>query len=320
MKLEEIVRFSLGFMFKKPRILIFFVPVFLLNVMAAMAMYILPVNPTLNMEDYADVFNPATPSGSIVNVFLIPQIQTIFGIFLLMGILGWILNSYAGICIYRAAESEYGKKEWGMMGILKKSIGILPRYLLLLIIVGIVLIIPALLMLIPAIILAIVLQSELSNSVILMGLSILLILFFAIPTVISIVYLAVRLYAALPALVIEGKGIIESLKRSWSLTAGSFWYVLGYAVLFLIVITIISMVFSIPVAIISPAAPEPGDSGCQSDPLLVITSFLQQLIGFYTTTAWISFSYMIYLSLIGRKDKRNPGEVRGVIVPESTYQ
>lgn len=303
MKLEEMVRFSLGFMLKKPKSLVFFIPLFLLSILAAMAVYSVLGNLMTNPEEYAELFTPAVLSRNFLSILLIPQIQTTIGFFLLMGILGWILSSYANICVYRAAESEHGGKKWKVMKILKKSIGVLPKYLLLLITVGIITIIPALLMLIPTVILTIVSQLGLFTPVILGLFSLLLVLLFAIPAVILVIYLAVRLYAALPVLVIEGKGIIESMKRSWSLTGGSFWHVLGYVVLFLLIITIISMALGVPVAVIGSAGAGSCDTGCQPGPLSIIADFLHQLIGFYTTATWAVFSYMIYLSLIERKGK-----------------
>lgn len=302
MKVEEIVGFSLGFMLKKPKSMLFFIPAFLLNIAAAMAIYFILGNLVTNPEEYAELFKPVILSGNFLSIFLIPQIQTTIGFFLLVGVVGWVLTSYASICIYGAAKSEQEKKRWKVNEILKKSIEILPGYLLLLITVGIITIIPVSLMLIPTVILAIVSQLGLFTPVILGLFGLLVALIFAIPAFIPAIYLAVRLYAALPVLVIEGKGIVESLKRSWSLTSGSFWYVLGHVVLFFIIITVISMVLGFPVAIIGSAGVSSCDTGCQPGPFTIISDFLHQLIGFYATAAWAVFIYMIYLSLVERKD------------------
>ena len=303
MKLEKVVGFSLGFMLKKPKSLVFFIPVFLLNMIAGVATYFVFGNMMTNPEEYTELFSPVLLSGNIMDIFLIPQIQVMMGFSLLLGILSWVLGSYAGICIYRAAESEHGGKRWEVIEILKKSIGVLPKYFLLLITVGIITIIPALLMLIPTIILAIVSQLGLLNGIILGLFGLLVVLLFGIPAVVLVIYLAVRLCVALPALVIEGKGIVGSLKRSWSLTGGSFWHVLGYVVLFFIIITVISMALSVPVTIIGSAGADPNDAGCQPGPFFLISSILGQLIGFYTTAAWAAFIYMIYLSVIERIEK-----------------
>jgi len=304
MKLEDIVGFSLGFMLKKPKSLVFFIPLFLSSIIGTIAMYSVLGNLVTNPEEYAELFNPAILSGNFLEIFLIPQIQTTMGFFLLAGILGWVLGSYASICIYRAAESEQEGKKWAAKEILKKSIGFLPRYLLLLITVGIIIIIPVSLMLIPTVILTIVSQLGLLNGVILGLFGLLVVLIFAIPAFIPAIYLAVRLYAALPVLVIEGKGIVESLKRSWSLTGRSFWHVLGHVVLFFIIITIISTMLGFPVAIMGSTGASSCDAGCQPGPFSIIADFLHQLIGFYTTTTWIAFNYMIYLSLVERGEKK----------------
>ena len=304
MKLEEIVGFSLGFMLRKPKSLVFFIPLFLLNMMAGIATYFVSGDLMTNQREYAALINSAILSGNVMDIFMVPQIQAMMGVSLLLGILSWILVAYVSICIYRAAESEHIKNKWKVMEILKKSIGFLPKYLLLLIIFGIITIIPALLILIPTIILAIVSQLGLLNGVILGLFGLLMVLLFGIPAVMLIVYLAVRLCVALPALVIEGKGIRESLKRSWSLTGGCFWYVLGHVVLFFIIMTVISMALSVPVAIIGSAEAGPYDTGCQPGPLFIISNLLGQLIGFYTTAVWAVFIYMIYLSLVERGKKK----------------
>jgi|GEM_PF-4349565 len=142
MKVEEIVGFSLGFMLKKPKSMLFFIPAFLLNIAAAMAIYFILGNLVTNPEEYAELFKPVILSGNFLSIFLIPQIQTTIGFFLLVGVVGWVLTSYASICIYGAAKSEQERKRWKVNEILKKSIGILPGYLLLLITVGIITIIP----------------------------------------------------------------------------------------------------------------------------------------------------------------------------------
>ncbi len=294
MKLEEIVGFSLGFMPRKPKSLVFFVPLFLLNMIASMAIYSAFGDIVTNPERYAELFEPAILSGNFLSIFLIPQIQITIVFFLLIGILGWVLSSYAEICIYKASELERKRRVWSAREMLSKFLGILPRYLLLSVVIVILVLIP----LGSAVGLVVIWQLGLLNSSMVGIVFTLLTILLGILGLMLMIYLGVRLSIASVAMVIENKGVIESLKRSWSLTGRSFWYVLLNILFFWVIITIISMVLSFPVGIINPI--DTCSEGCQPGPLFIIGNTLSQLIIAYTTAAWAAFGFMIYLSLIER--------------------
>jgi len=288
MKLEDMLKFSLGFMLKKPQSLIFFIPLFLLNLISMVTTYFLLGDLIEDPEGFANLIKSTIESGNIMSIFSIPQIQVLLGFSLLSAILTWVLSSYAGICVYKAAELEQGRKKWDARRMLGKFVGILPRYLGLVVLVGILTSIPTIL----GIGLILLWQLGLLNSVILGILGLLLIIL----GFILMIYLTIKFSIARVALVIENKGIVESLKRSWFLTGGSFWYVLGYIILFWIVIMVISIIISLPVMVISFV------EGLLI-PMSPVSSIMFYLINFYTTTAGVVFSYMIYLSLIEREDK-----------------
>ncbi len=67
-----------------------------------------------------------------------------------------------------------------------------------------------------------------------------LLLFLVIATGVAIAFIAVRLSVAPAALVLENIGVIEGIKRSWALTRGSFWKVLGTLFLAGLITSIIS--------------------------------------------------------------------------------
>ena len=301
MKLEEIVGFSLGFMPRKPKSLVFFVPLFLLNMIASVATYFASGNFVTNLEEYVNFFTPETLSENFLEIFLIPQIQITIGFFLVTGILGWVLGSYAEICIYKASELERKRRVWSAREMLGRFLEILPRYLLLSIVTVSLLLIP----LGSAVGLVVIWQLGLLNSSMVGIVFVLLAILLGILGLVLMIYLGVRLFIAAVAMVIENKGVIESLKRSWYLTGRSFWYVLGYVVLFFIIIAVISMVLGFPVTIISAGEVSNCSTGCQPSPLSIIADFLHQLIGFYTMAAWVAFSYIIYLSLIEREEKKS---------------
>ena len=68
------------------------------------------------------------------------------------------------------------------------------------------------------------------------------------------VWLGVRWFSGAYAVVIEGKGPITGLGRSWNLVTGSWWRVFGILLVFGIVITAVILVIAIPVGIIGAIA------------------------------------------------------------------
>lgn len=68
------------------------------------------------------------------------------------------------------------------------------------------------------------------------------------------VWLGVRWFSAAFAVVIEGKGPIVGLGRSWNLVTGSWWRVFGIALVIGIVLIVVAMVISIPIGIIGGIA------------------------------------------------------------------
>lgn len=285
MKFEDMVKFSLGFMPKKLQSLTFFIPLFLLYIISMVVAYFLFGNLMTEHDQFANMINSAFISGTIPDTTSTPQNSDLLGFSLLIMLLAWILKSYAVICVYNAAKLEYSRKEWDARGMLNKFLGILPKYIGVYIMEGIIVLLP----MIPGF--ALVVAGFLSNSNIFLLLGFLLIILGIIPAI----YIAFRLFVATVALVIEDKGIIESLKRSWFLTERNFGYVFGYVISFYIIVSIISIILRIPVLIITliegffiSMAP--------------ISSILGYLISFYVTTAIAVFSYMIYLSLVERKN------------------
>ncbi|MCU0263121.1 MAG: glycerophosphoryl diester phosphodiesterase membrane domain-containing protein [Candidatus Nanopelagicales bacterium] len=68
---------------------------------------------------------------------------------------------------------------------------------------------------------------------------------------IAIVYVYVKLSVASPALVMEGVGVVGSLKRSWVLVRRSWWRVLGILVLAAIITSLLTTVVTIPITLIA---------------------------------------------------------------------
>jgi hypothetical protein len=68
---------------------------------------------------------------------------------------------------------------------------------------------------------------------------------------IALVYVYVKLSLASPALVMEGVGVVTSLKRSWVLVRRSWWRVLGILILSAIITSLLTTVVTIPITLIA---------------------------------------------------------------------
>ena len=92
-------------------------------------------------------------------------------------------------------------------------------------------------------------------------------------------FLAVKWSASVPARVSEGRGIIESFKRSWSLTEGAWWPVFGFIVLLAIGSFILSLVVSLPLRVL--AADDPAGAGLGVGAVIarLIVSTVQTVFG-----------------------------------------
>jgi hypothetical protein len=66
-----------------------------------------------------------------------------------------------------------------------------------------------------------------------------------------VVYMYVRLAVAAPALVIEGLGPVDSLRRSWGLVRGSWWRVLGILLLSAVITNLLTGIISVPISTVA---------------------------------------------------------------------
>ena len=68
------------------------------------------------------------------------------------------------------------------------------------------------------------------------------------------VWLGVRWFSGAYVVVIEGKGPMAGLGRSWNLVTGSWWRVFGIGLVFAIIVTVVILVIAIPVGILGAIA------------------------------------------------------------------
>ncbi len=120
-----------------------------------------------------------------------------------------------------------------------------------------------------------------------------------IPGIVVAVWLGVRWFSASYAVVIEGKGPIAGLGRSWNLVTGSWWRVFGIGLVFVIIVTAVIMVIGIPVGIIGAiiGGAAAGEGGA---------AFVGTLAGSLATVLVTPFAYiagaLLYFDLRVRKE------------------
>ena len=68
------------------------------------------------------------------------------------------------------------------------------------------------------------------------------------------IWLGVRWFSAAYAVVLEGKGPIAGLGRSWNLVTGSWWRVFGLGVVIAIIVVVVAMVVAIPFGVVGAIA------------------------------------------------------------------
>jgi len=82
-----------------------------------------------------------------------------------------------------------------------------------------------------------------------------------IATFVVAVWILIRLTLAVPAVVLEGTGPVEALRRSWQLVQGSWWRVFGITLLAGIVVAFIGFILQFPFNIVSSLAGGGGGGG-----------------------------------------------------------
>ncbi len=108
-------------------------------------------------------------------------------------------------------------------------------------------------------------------------------------------WLGVNWFCAAYAVVIEGKGPIAGLGRSWNLVRGSWWRIFGIGLVFTIVIVVAAMVISIPIGVIGGVAFAAGSGGIVASLAAAAASIL------ITPFAYIAGT-LIYFDLRVRKE------------------
>lgn len=126
------------------------------------------------------------------------------------------------------------------------------------------------------------------------------VLVIVVVTLVLAFLVGIRLSLAPAALVLENLGVIESMKRSWSLTRGFFWRILGITLLVQIIVGLISGMVGGVIGLIQllALAASPGAMGI----LMAVTAFLTALVQAVVLPFSAAVTALIYIDVRMRKE------------------
>lgn len=126
------------------------------------------------------------------------------------------------------------------------------------------------------------------------------VLVIVVVTLVLAFLVGIRLSLAPAALVLENLGVIESMKRSWSLTRGFFWRILGITLLVQIIVGLISGMVGGVIGLIQllALAASPDAMGI----LMAVTAFLTALVQAVVLPFSAAVTALIYIDVRMRKE------------------
>jgi hypothetical protein len=124
-----------------------------------------------------------------------------------------------------------------------------------------------------------------------------------------LIWIYIKLMVAPAAVVIEELGAVDGLRRSWQLTRGNWWRILGITLVVGIMVGVISQVVMIPVSLLSAfftgvVSPHggPEQAVTAAVALGVATAIISALVGAVAYAFQTSVMALLYLDLRMRKD------------------
>ena len=118
---------------------------------------------------------------------------------------------------------------------------------------------------------------------------------------IAAVYFTVRLEFSSAALILENVGVWEGMRRSWRLTRGSFWRVLGILLLSLLITSTLTGIVSGAVGMLGALATLGGGPGAYSA-LMAGSSFISSLLQAAILPFASAVTALTYIDLRMRKE------------------
>ena len=122
-------------------------------------------------------------------------------------------------------------------------------------------------------------------------------------------WLYIKLMVAPAAVVVEELGAMAALRRSWSLTRGNWWRILGITLVVGILVGVISQVITIPISLLTTFLPGiisphggSGEAAVVAIVVGIVTAVVTALVGALGYAFQTSVMALIYLDLRMRKD------------------
>ncbi|PZG25505.1 hypothetical protein C1I98_34585 [Spongiactinospora gelatinilytica] len=128
-------------------------------------------------------------------------------------------------------------------------------------------------------------------------------------------FIYARLAFAAPAVVLERRGPIDSMRRSWRLVSGGFWRVLGILLLTYLIVLIISYVLNIPFAIIGTIV---GATGAGTTGSIALAALLFAIGG--TVAAMISYPIQAGVAGLLYADRRMRTEAFDLVLQTAAIE
>lgn len=117
---------------------------------------------------------------------------------------------------------------------------------------------------------------------------------------VAIIWAAIKISLAAPALVLERVGPIDSLRRSWSLSRGQWWRIFGISLLAQLIVGTISNIVQLPGAVILGVSA--GDSGTPSLAALILVQLVSVAVSALTAPFTAGVTALLYLDQRIRKE------------------
>lgn len=130
------------------------------------------------------------------------------------------------------------------------------------------------------------------------GAAVLVALLGGLAVVVATAWVFVRLILVPPALVLEGRPLVGTLRRSWLLSRGSFWRLLGIYLLAALIVGIVSQVLLFPIFLVtSLVAPDP-----TSTVYIVVSTLGTGLAQVLTTVFLAALVALLYIDVRIRRE------------------
>lgn len=117
------------------------------------------------------------------------------------------------------------------------------------------------------------------------------------------VWIQIRVYFAMPVIVLERLGVGQSLARSWRLTRGNWWRIFGIVLLAGLLTSVVSTILSIPFSLVSFVPPLIAPGETWSAVVAGAVTYLGDVLIYSITTPFtVGVTTLLYLDLRMRRE------------------